>query len=474
VKKTGLLSLISVCAAGLIVLVSVQANAEIIFKKDGSIINGKVAVDGATSLTVVTSDGKSQTIPRNQIMRVLYTKIYLGKVYIRLTNGTTQEGYVVDEDQENYFVRKELNKIDEIKVQRSKVMFIARTNPTDLVGIAEKTRVKLKWSAPYIPGKNYRVYAKQVKEKDFILADEVSSESCNVTGLRSNSRYMLYVTSVDNAGVESLPSDVIEVMTLNNPPSKTGSIKKEVKAGSSQGRSLLNLEWEPAVDTDGEVVEYKVFTISNDDVLQDAGTTKNSQFVLKDIEVEKIKKIVLRAVDNMGDVSEKSYYLTKPVSVTLKPQFSYPIGKMGDLFGVGYGAASGIYLSNLLFDDTLIGFEAGFLRFSNKNENIDYMNMFTSTALGGYRYYFTGRFSTSAMLGFGFVYMSTPYQNAAYQKVIMSGWEPVITGSLSAEYILFEKVNASFSVGYSSIYEKNGLKGFVNATIGAGYRILNF
>ncbi|MBN1535023.1 MAG: hypothetical protein JXA20_20310, partial [Spirochaetes bacterium] len=105
------------------------AHPEYVFRKDGSIVQGTIVRDDAAAISVRDAKGAIVRVERSNIMRILYTKLYMGKVYIRLTTGSVLEGYVVDEDQNNYTVRRELYSPRELTVPRDRVMFVARTNP---------------------------------------------------------------------------------------------------------------------------------------------------------------------------------------------------------------------------------------------------------------------------------------------------------------------------------------------------------
>ena len=234
---------VCVCLAGMSF-----ADAEYIFKKDGPIIEGKIISEVGTSITIMTPDKKRQVIQRKDIMRVLYTSLYMGKVFVRMTTGETQEGYVVDEDRDNYFVRKNIDKPEEMKIPRAKVMFIARSNPTDLVGTATHHEISLKWSAPYIPGKKYQVYLKAPNEKEFSKLTQVSGTSYTLSKLKSNSTFRIYITSIDGEGVESLPSEQIEVTTLNIPPSEPGNILKELISNIDPKKAGIRLSWDASQD----------------------------------------------------------------------------------------------------------------------------------------------------------------------------------------------------------------------------------
>jgi hypothetical protein len=216
------------CAAAIfLTALAGDARAEFVFRKDGSIIEGKIIQDAKGSVIVRTLSGKNETVLRKDIIRILYTDIYIGKVYVRLTNGETVECYIVDEDQKNYTVRDDIQKPEEYQLPRSKVLFVARSNPTDVSAKADYTSISVKWAAPYVPGKKYRVYIRAPKQPEFRMVSEVSGLSKTIRELAEGIDYRIYVTAVDAKGVESLPSEQIQVTTLKkggikNPNRKAG------------------------------------------------------------------------------------------------------------------------------------------------------------------------------------------------------------------------------------------------------------
>lgn len=105
----------------IVVCIPVAGSAEYIFKKDGSIIKGSIVKDEIATLTVKKEDGAYEGVVRGDILRIIYTEVYLGKVFARLTSGEVVEGYQVDEDRDNYFFRKDLISPEEFTVPRKKV-----------------------------------------------------------------------------------------------------------------------------------------------------------------------------------------------------------------------------------------------------------------------------------------------------------------------------------------------------------------
>lgn len=452
----------------LIILLDVSANAEYIFKTDGSIIEGRITADTADSIVIKTIKGETVTVRRSSIMRILYTNIYLGKVYIRMTNGTVKEGYIVDEDRDSYKFRKVLYRPEEEVILRSKTMFIARSNPTDLVGTPARHSISFKWSPPFIPASRYKIYFKKPGEKEFTLVNETSGTSITITGLKSNTKYTIYVTAIDREGIESLPSDLVEVLTLNEPPSAPDNLVK-TETITNKGRSVI-LKWDESEDSDGTIKEYRVFTRTAGDELKEAGVIKKNEFKIDGVAADVIREVRVVAVDDLGASSGESIIRDICFSAVIRPVMTFPFGTMGELWGSGYGSCAGFFVSDLFFNNFQLGIETGYIYWSGCNDAIDLMHMMPVQASIGYRFYFTRSLSTLLSVNGGGVFMSTDYTDAAMQTATKSAFEPLFSGSILVEYSLNESFYLFAGGEFSVIYESSGLQKFAGASTGAGYR----
>lgn len=451
-----------------LLLFSVNAGAEHIFKTDGTIIEGRITTDTADSIVVITTRGDSVTIRRSSILRILYTKIYLGKVYIRMTDGVMKEGYIVDEDRDSYKYRKELYRANEETLPRSKVMFIARSNPTDLVGNPGKTFISFKWSPPYRPPMKYKVYFKKPGEKDFSPVNETPETAITISGLQSNTKYEIYVTAIDSEGVESLPTDKVEILTLNDPPSAPGNLVK-TETGTKKGKSV-KLTWNESTDTDGKVKEYRIFTRQAGGSLKEIATTRKTEFELKGVSTSELNEVRVVAVDDLGAYSDESIIRDKSFNARLRPVVTIPFGIMGELFGPGYGTYAGFFVSDFPLNNFQLGIETGYIYWTGNHDSIDAMHMVPALASFGYRFWFTGSISALASINAGGIYMLTEYTDAAMQTTTSGAFEPLFSGSLVIEYILSESIYLFAGGEYSVIYEKEEMQQFAGVTLGAGYR----
>ncbi|NCC45307.1 MAG: hypothetical protein EOM18_17375, partial [Clostridia bacterium] len=93
-----------------VMILSAPLSAEYIFLKDGSILKGTIVSDTAATVNLRLEDRRMQRIPRSDIMRILYTDLYMGKVYIQKIDGKSIVAYMVDEDRDTYTFRMEIYK----------------------------------------------------------------------------------------------------------------------------------------------------------------------------------------------------------------------------------------------------------------------------------------------------------------------------------------------------------------------------
>jgi len=102
----------------IILIIPALLHAEYVFLKDGSIVKCKIENETAASITVRLADGKQRVINPKDVMRILFTELYMGKIFINKTDGTIIEAYMVDEDQTTYTFRKDLYKPQEFVLKR--------------------------------------------------------------------------------------------------------------------------------------------------------------------------------------------------------------------------------------------------------------------------------------------------------------------------------------------------------------------
>ena len=86
-----------------------KAGAECVFLKNGALIVGSIVRETGSTLTIKSADGALRVIQRGHVLRIFYTDIYLGKLVVRLTDGSVMEAYMVDENADFYTFRDRLD-----------------------------------------------------------------------------------------------------------------------------------------------------------------------------------------------------------------------------------------------------------------------------------------------------------------------------------------------------------------------------
>ena len=463
----------SASALVLLILISlpVAVNAEFVFKKDGAIIKGAIVADEMTSISVKNEAGTVERVDRKDIMRIIYTDLYLGKVYARLTTGEVIDGYQVDENRDNFFFRKELYKPEEITVSRRKVMFIARTNPTDLKGIPHGTSIDLSWSPPFKPAKHYKVFIRDVKkhEESFRLAAETSDLGYLIKGLNKSWSYEIYATAIADTGEESLPSEKIVVSTIPDAPEKVA-----IAENLSSDRKTVDLtfSWNDVADAESRVTSYAVYEIIGSEKKK-KGTSTGGQFVLKDYPAEGRHWFAVVSVNDdftESDDVKVVYDAGFRIPIRAAGTYLYPTGNMRDLASFGYGGLVDIGLSGRSLG---IGVETGYVQFSCAAD-VKRMSMIPALLTVDYRFPLFSVFSLRPVIKAGGSYDMITY-------VVHDKADPLITrhkstnsfdGLVSAGAYLqadiADKINLFGGAEYGTIFQKGGTMGFVSCSFGAG------
>lgn len=279
-----------------------------VFLKDGAIHKGRILNETAAVVVMCDESGAVHTFNRGKVMRVLYTDLYMGKVFVRLTDGTVIEAYQVDEDRTHLTFRKDIAKPEEFTLRRDKILFIARKNPNELKGVPDYHSIALDWKPPLGQVKKYRVYIRRHDESyPAEPTAETTSLSSVIKNLESSTDYRCIVTAVDEKDYESLPSNEVEIQTKNYAP----LAPEEVRPGSAftvnrrdESVGSITLEWDAAKDRDGEVTGYRIYPMDEKEPVA-LGETKDTRFILRDLPVKKEMAFAVHSVDNRGDESEE-------------------------------------------------------------------------------------------------------------------------------------------------------------------------
>ncbi len=338
--------------------------AEYIFLKDGKIIRGRIIADRPRTV-VARVAGKNEKIRRGDILRILYTELKMGKVYIQKRDGTSVLAFIVDEDRESYICRKKLYSPKEFSLRRSDVLFVAEKNPSGLKGEAGMTDAELSWFPPYDKVKKYNIYTKTLKRGEYKKIASTSSKHISLEDLKSNTKYYFIVKSVDSDDYESSPSNELTLKTKNIPPLPPGKTDVIKDAGGN-----YEITWEKATDPDGSVEEYRLYKVLNFKTSLLGVTKKTAYRLPKDV---KFDIIYIKSSDNLKTESEgiaRVYISHRPeINVAVSPALVLPRGNLKDAVKPGYGGTLRIGMSNYFLAGLDLGIESSYLIFPGK-ENI--------------------------------------------------------------------------------------------------------
>ncbi len=450
----------SVCLA---VLQETPLVAEAVFLKDGSIVEGSIISDGAGSVTIRTHEKMSRQIKRTDIMRILYTELKLGKIYVQKRDGKGIVAHLVDEDRESYTFRKELYSPEEFTLKRNEVLFMAEKNPSGLQPDGEigTDRVSVKWLPPYDPVKKYKLFIKKKQSDKYEPADTTGGTSLTIKNLSSNTEYFMIVTAIDSAGNESEPSNELKFKTKNLPPDKPKGITRE----SDNGR--ISLRWDESKDNDGKVKVYNIYNI-DDKGKSKIATVKRPEYTVPDN--VSVYKIEITAEDDLGSESEKvRVSMPMQLVVSVAPSTFVLTGDLGEMFGPGYGGMLNIGLRNFMFQNFEAGINSGYFVFKGKDEeNTDSMTMITASVYAGYHLGIGDWFSFFPFVKIGESYSMVKYTGLEGEKdkaVI----DPVAAAGLA---LAIEGENLFLSTGadYGFLYESSGVKPFYEGFISIGLK----
>jgi len=350
-------------------------NAEYIFLKDGSILQGKIISDSSAAVTFRDDKKKVKTIPRKEIMRILYTQLYMGKIYVQKTDGKSIICYMVDEDQETYTFREDLYSPKEFTLKRDQVLFMARGNPSGLQGEPGIDSIDLTWFPPYNPVKKYRMYLKGPGEDKFARVDEFRGKSCTLKNLKSNTKYVVYVTAIDEAGDESLPSNEYAFTTLNIKPDRPVNMrleKRTVKKTEFKKGKKVQVEvkkkfmaWDEVKDADGTIKGYNIY-LHKDDKEEKIATVKTAEYEIPD-EIS-VYDLTVTAVDDRNDESPSSRVRhPRALKIGVQPFYFVPQGKLAEMFDPGYGGLVTISFKNFFTLNFEWGVSAGAVSLPGKD-----------------------------------------------------------------------------------------------------------
>jgi hypothetical protein len=469
--------LIALAALMFVFVTANSLRAETVFLKDGSIVECEIISDAAGTITVKMKDKTRKTISRANIMRILYTEIYMGKIYVQMISGKNFVCYQVDEDRNTYTFRNNINNPEEFTVKREDVLFIARGNPSGLDGEADFISVNLKWFAPYNEVKKYRVYAKAPGDKEFVMLAEFTSKTGIVKELKSNTKYVFRVTAIDSLGDESLPSNELTLATKNMPP-----VAPEIDPINKLPNGGYHITWKGSSDIDGKVAGYRVYRMLDGKSELFYEGDKTEYDLEAAVEFDRIDVV---AFDDLKTESAKArvYFEYKPETMaSARIAFLYPFGKLKKMASFGTGVSARYEMANHFWKRFECGGELSFFYlkgkrsgFPEKESKVNSVYLAPLALYAGYAVYPTKNLALIPTLSLGAMFMRYDYNyfDIPTSKDTRKTKTSIdLTGGigLSARYDFSDNKYVSVSSGYRMIVEKSNRFGYIDAGIGVGIK----
>ena len=436
--------------------------AEYLFLKDGSIIKGTVESETPKGTIVRLPTGKSMTINPKDVLRTLYTELYMGQIHIQKVDGSTIDAYMVDEDQQSITFRKDINKPEEFILKREDIFFTTRKNPVGLEGKAETDQIILKWKPPYTKAQEYNVYIKS--DKDYILAGKSKSPDYVVKGVKSNTLYLVKVTATDQEGIETLPSNEIKIKTMNIQPEPPKNVRVELIPGENNTCTVL-ITWDAGLSVDGKIKGYRILEKDGTE-FRDAGFTTKNELELKHLDAGKSYFFAIRTVDVNGWESDNSRIVnTLSLKVYISPTLSFimPLGKFKDIAKSGYGGMLQIVRPDFPFYNFETGIAFGYWQFNGAGE-VKASSWIPALVVLGYRFnYLSITFIPRIEVGYGLNSIKySEYTSNAQSQKNATGFEPLLMGGMMVNIAATNRFSIFIGADGGSVIERKSIFPFAS------------
>jgi hypothetical protein len=452
---------ITLFAAILLSLIGSDLRAEYVFLTDGSIIKCAIESETPKGTIIRLPSGKIMTINPKDILRTLYTELYMGKIHIQKVDGGTIDAYMVDEDQQSITFRKDINKPEEFVLKRDEILFTTRKNPVGLEGTAKTDQIILKWKPPYTKVKEYNIYIKS--DKDYILAGKSGSPAYIVRGVKSNTTYLVKVTATDLEGVETLPSNEISIKTPNIQPEPPKNVKIERIPGDDK-RYTAVITWEAGLSVDGKISGYRIFEKTGSE-FKVVGFAPKNEFVLKDVDSGRDYFLVLRTIDVNGWESGNSHIVnTLPLGIdfSVEGSFILPFGKFRDLHKIGYGGIVRSVKPDSPFYNFETGIAFGYWQFTGVG-SVKSSYMVPALATVDYRINF-GRVTILPRIAAGFSMNTITYKSSYQTK--KTSYEPIVMYGVAMNIEITNRLSLFLGGDAGSVIETRNLFPFLVSNTG--------
>lgn len=480
-----------------VLVFTLPLSAEFIFLKNGSIIECKIVRETYDATVIKKNDGKQEYIKRSDIMRILFSKIYMGKLYVHRTDGEIIEAFMVDEDQESYTFRMDITSPNEFKLNRDQVLYMARKNPNNLSGRGGLDNIEIIWNQPVSSVKYYNVYIR-TDGKDYFKIDRTSRTWYMISGLKNKTPYFIKVTAVDNDNYESLPSNEIRVWTRNPELLPPDNITGESSV-SSDGKSIkAKISWESPQKVGESVAGYRIYTLAKDGYIFYRDTA-SQEYVIEQLNSELRHFFIIRSFDanncesddsdeieirqnrivtgtGLSDRYMESLNSQKKLILTVSARgcMIMPMHDLAGMFESGLGVILNVSVNNFLFYRLDAGIESGYFALNGKDENVKDSYLITEMLSFSYRFNSAG-FTFSPRIAGGISYNNVYYYNndIAIKNNEVSknvGLEPVVMPGISMSYLFFNMVKFEIGADYGMLFETDGLMDFYSLNAGIGVR----
>ena len=231
------------------------------------------------------------------------------------------------------------------------------------------------------------------------------------------------------------------------------------------------------------VKHYKVYySTGNNEKFKLDGTTTDTSYTLKNVLNNKTYYIIVTsigmddsesppsnelkltinwAIDDYAAEPEEPVVQNNTVdrfnfALSVKPLYIYPFGGLKEVFDYGCGGSIGFSYYKFLFNNTILSLEAGYLRWGIVAGKVDSsVYMIPATLSIGYRFNFTERFSLSALVGGGGVFISKDCYLIIMNEEKERPFEALFSGGMTFDYISSENLSFFIGGGFYSIYKKD-------------------